>query len=101
MESQTPFQLELSKENDDSNLITPENNMNNDKINQIENLSIKLSSFFYFLMLIIPVSLFYIGISWFFEISAIIFGFCIALLYIFLYLYIVKFKIEIKRSNII
>ena len=99
MESQTPFQLELSKENDDSNLITPENNMNNDKINQIENLSIKLSSFFYFLMLIIPVSLFYIGISWVFGISSIIFSSCIALFYIFLYLYIVKFKIEIKRSN--
>ena len=73
--------------------------MNNDKINQIENLSIKLSSFFYFLMLIIPVSLFYIGISWFFGISAIIFSSFIALLYIFLYLFIVKFKIEIKRSN--
>jgi len=99
MESQTPFQLELSKENEDSNLITPENNMNNDKINQIENLSIKLSSFFYFLMLIIPVSLFYIGISWVFGISSIIFSSCIALFYIFLYLYIVKFKIEIKRSN--
>ena len=99
METQAPFQLELSKENDDSNLLTPEINMNNDKINQIENLSIKLSSFFYFLMLIIPVSLFYIGISWFFGISAIIFSSFIALLYIFLYLFIVKFKIEIKRSN--
>ena len=104
METQSPLGPEISEPIVNSNQISPETNMNEDKVgfnqNQVENLSIRLPINWMFLCNLPVITLVYIIISIVCGVPAIIIGVIYILIILFLFLYNLIFKFEISKSNI-